>query len=149
MAFRKTNVDIEEEEFLDASDSRSYEELEALLNARTADVRNKLSMGNVAAAVLRSIEDPPFGRDFQDLKDRNAQAVIEALQAAKLSDIPSIVKSLSSEQSDILMKFVYRGMASPDQFNSAILLIWHEKYKIFEEAGLGSIVRVLTDRQTV
>jgi actin related protein 2/3 complex subunit 5 len=38
-----------------------------------------------------------------------------------------LAKSLSTEQQDILMKYIYRGMASPDLHNSAVLLNWHEK----------------------
>ena len=38
-----------------------------------------------------------------------------------------LVKSLTTEQQDILMKYIYRGMESPKLYNSAILLNWHEK----------------------
>jgi actin related protein 2/3 complex subunit 5 len=38
-------------------------------------------------------------------------------------------------------------MGHPSLYNSAILLTWHEK--ILEIAGVGGIVRVLTDTKTV
>ncbi|KAJ3071428.1 hypothetical protein HDU98_005357 [Podochytrium sp. JEL0797] len=80
-------------------------------------------------------------------QDRNLQIVMEALLAPRSMDIPAIVKQLPPAQLDTLMKFVYRGMASPEAFNSAVMLSWHEK--VTEVTGLGSIIRVLTDRQTV
>ena len=52
---------------------------------------------------------------------------MEALLACRANDMTAIVKSLSVDQVDILMKYIYRGMASPDLFNSGILLQWHEK----------------------
>jgi actin related protein 2/3 complex subunit 5 len=73
---------------------------------------------------------------------------MEALNAAKsATDITSIVKAMNDVQLDTLMKYIYKGMAFPSQFNSANLLSWHEK--TLEVAGVGSIVRVLTDRRTV
>lgn len=108
---------------------------------------------------------------------------MEALQAAKVTDMQQIVKSMGVDQVDILMKYIYRGLASPEQFNSGILLQWHEKVcscffdcsvmiyidlslwlslilhlsnnlsaflnQVLEVGGVGSIVRVLTDRKTV
>ena len=52
---------------------------------------------------------------------------MEVLNSTKATIIPSLVKSLTAEQQDILMKYIYRGMASPDLYNSAVLLNWHEK----------------------
>ena len=39
------------------------------------------------------------------------------------------------------------GFENPTDNSSAQLLIWHEK--VFDEADVGSIVRVLTDRKRV
>lgn len=47
----------------------------------------------------------------------------------RASDIPQVVKSLSTEQQDVLMKYLYAGMGKPEQFNSSVLLTWHEKVK--------------------
>jgi actin related protein 2/3 complex subunit 5 len=52
---------------------------------------------------------------------------MDALSAAKTSDIPNIVKTLNTAQLDVLMKFIYRGMGSPELYNPSILLAWHEK----------------------
>ncbi len=61
--------------------------------------------------------------------------------------VDSAVKKLDADQKDVLMKYVYRGFETPSEGSSAHLLLWHEK--VFEEAGVGSIVRVLTDRKKV
>jgi actin related protein 2/3 complex subunit 5 len=50
-------------------------------------------------------------------------------------------------QIDLLMKYIYRGFESPSDGSSGHLLLWHEK--VFEKGGLGSIVRVLTDKKKV
>lgn len=47
----------------------------------------------------------------------------------RASDITQVVKSLSTEQQDVLMKYLYAGMGKPEQFNSSVLLTWHEKVK--------------------
>ncbi|KAI8619673.1 actin-related protein 2/3 complex subunit 5 [Chytriomyces sp. MP71] len=72
---------------------------------------------------------------------------MEALAGPRPADIPAVVKQLPHFQLDILMKFVYRGMAFPELYNSSVLLTWHEK--VTEVTGLGSIVRVMSDRLTV
>lgn len=52
---------------------------------------------------------------------------MDVLNSVKATDILSLIKMLSPEQQDILMKYIYRGMASPELYNSAVLLNWHEK----------------------
>jgi actin related protein 2/3 complex subunit 5 len=86
---------------------------------------------------------------YTQLKQRikNTTIVMEVLNSIKASDIPSLVESLDAEQQDVLMKYIYRGMSLPGSYNSGVLLNWHEK--LTEVAGLGSIVRVFTDRKTV
>lgn len=78
------------------------------------------------------------------------------------------MKSLSSDQVDVLMKYVYRGFANPTENSCGILLVWHEKVRggdgmaqviwlsgcslslqAVAAGGLGSIVRTITDRKTV
>lgn len=52
---------------------------------------------------------------------------MDALMAARSTDIPAVVKGMFPQQLDILMKYLYRGMAQPELYNSAVLLTWHEK----------------------
>lgn len=45
------------------------------------------------------------------------------------------------------MKYIYRGFEQPSDGSSGHLLTWHEK--VFAKGGVGSIVRVLTDKKRV
>lgn len=63
------------------------------------------------------------------------------------------MNALDSETADVLMKYVYRLMGQPrdksdkDKFNYALILKLHAQ--LVEKAGVGSIVRVMTDRKQV
>ena len=51
------------------------------------------------------------------------------LNSTKSTDIPAIVKSLSTDAQDTLMKYLYKGMALPGwgDVSGSVLLGWHEK----------------------
>ena len=72
---------------------------------------------------------------------------MDTLLAAKPSDMSLMLKPLEPLELDLLFKYLYKGMASPERYNASLLLAWHEK--LFELGGLGGIVRVLTDRRVV
>lgn len=63
--------------------------------------------------------------------------------------IEEAVNSLDKDSVDVLMKYIYRGFELPASENvtCAALLVWHEK--VMEKGGLGSIIRVMTDRRRV
>ena len=84
----------------------------------------------------------------------------------KTSEIPAAVNSIPVPLRDTLMKYVYKGFENPKDYSSGSLLTWHEKVmdmvegrlaftderlslQVLAATGLGSIVRVLTDRRTV
>jgi actin related protein 2/3 complex subunit 5 len=53
---------------------------------------------------------------------------MEVLNSARVAaEFPQLIKSLSPEEQDVLMKYLYAGMAAPEQNNSGHLLAWHEK----------------------
>ncbi len=56
-----------------------------------------------------------------------------------------LLKNLDLETCDVLMKYVYKLMAKTS--NCATMLKIHAQ--LVEKAGLGSIVRVMTDRKQV
>lgn len=72
---------------------------------------------------------------------------LRVLMSIKSSQIEEVVQSLDPDQIDILMKYIYRGFEAPSEGSSAHLLSWHEK--AFAVGGVGSIVRVLTDKKRV
>jgi actin related protein 2/3 complex subunit 5 len=73
--------------------------------------------------------------------------VYKVVGNSKPMQIPQMLSQLTMEEGVVLCKYLYKLMAQPVQFQSAILLTWHEK--LVEQFGNGSIVRCLTDRNTV
>ena len=61
------------------------------------------------------------------------------------AEIPVLLKGLDLEACDVLMKYVYKLMGKSS--NCALMLKLHAQ--LVEKAGLGSIVRVMTDRKQV
>ena len=53
--------------------------------------------------------------------------MLDVLTRFRAADVEKAVKSLSSEQVDVLMKYIYRGFASPTENSCGILLSWHDK----------------------
>jgi actin related protein 2/3 complex subunit 5 len=53
--------------------------------------------------------------------------VVEVLNAIKSTDIGGHIAGLDSDGQDTLMKYLYKGMEQPGAYNTAVLLIWHEK----------------------
>ncbi|KAI9320170.1 actin-related protein 2/3 complex subunit 5 [Dichotomocladium elegans] len=124
------------------------DQVESLARTRSTDVRNyQFTRGDPKSALLRSLDDPPYGRHLAQAKIISTQTVIDALNLVKANDIVSTISSLSIDQQDLLMKYLYAGLARPELYNSAVLLTWHEK--LTEAAGVGCIVRVMSDKRTV
>ena len=57
------------------------------------------------------------------------QTLLTILNSTKATDIPNIVKSLPPESQDVLMKYLYKGMAisGGSDVNFSVLLSWLEK----------------------
>lgn len=73
-------------------------------------------------------------------------AIVESvLSTIQESEIPVLLKNLDLETCDVLMKYVYKLMAKSS--NCATMLKIHAQ--LVDKAGLGSIVRVMTDRKQV
>ncbi|KDQ16881.1 hypothetical protein BOTBODRAFT_30257 [Botryobasidium botryosum FD-172 SS1] len=115
---------------------------------KATQVRSLISRGDIPAALAAVLTDAPYGSQFEDAKNVSLSAVLLILNSTKSTDIPGIVKGLSQDEQDTLMKYLYKGMASQGtEVNGSVLLGWHEK--LTEVAGTGCIVRVMTDRRTV
>ncbi|CAK9437374.1 uncharacterized protein LODBEIA_P17520 [Lodderomyces beijingensis] len=112
-------------------------------------IRTQLSQGNFAAALQMALDTAPYASDDQT-KETHARTVFETLCSIKNNnaDVGVFVKSLSSEQRDTLIKYLYRCMGSTyGQKQGALLLNWFER--CVDVVGVGSIARFLTDRRTV
>ena len=53
--------------------------------------------------------------------------VLDVLTRFRAADVEKAVKGLSTEQIDVLMKYIYRGFANPTENSCGILLSWHDK----------------------
>ncbi|KAJ1944391.1 actin-related protein ARPC5 [Linderina pennispora] len=153
MAHRKLDIDA-----LDASNqeltqqmqylsTKTTSELVSSVDQKAAAVRAAITRGNSAEALERALAEPPYGHGMEAAQAANAQLVSEVLTATRAQDIASVVGSLSDDAKDVLLKYIYHGLAKPAEFNCGVLLSWHER--VVEAGGLGSIVRVMTDRKTV
>jgi hypothetical protein len=79
------------------------------------------------------------------IQERNLAIVESVLTTIQEAEIPTLLKGLDLDACDVLMKYVYKLMAKSS--NCAIMLKIHAQ--LVEKAGLGSIVRVMTDRKQV
>jgi actin related protein 2/3 complex subunit 5 len=96
------------------------------------------------------------------------QTLVTILNSTKSADITTVIKSLSQDTQDTLMKYLYKGMGMPGwgDVSGSVLLGWHEKVRslgasalvlsnssfsmqLTEVAGTGCIVRAMTDRRIV
>ena len=69
------------------------------------------------------------GRHAQNL---NLQTLVSILNSTKATEIPSVLKALSPDAQDTLMKYLYKGMALPGwgDVSGSVLLGWHEKVRL-------------------
>ncbi|XP_014681345.1 PREDICTED: actin-related protein 2/3 complex subunit 5-like [Priapulus caudatus] len=110
-------------------------------------VNQLLNMAKNVEALQVALKNPPIGSKNQAEKDRAVQLVIRVLLSFKASEIENAISKLDRDSMDILMKYIYRGFENPNDGSSGLLLTWHEK--AFASGGMGCIMRVLTDRNSV
>mmetsp|Transcript_18268 Transcript_18268/g.56250 ORF Transcript_18268/g.56250 Transcript_18268/m.56250 type:complete len:102 (-) Transcript_18268:38-343(-) len=79
-------------------------------------------------------------------KTAHATKVFQALDKIDDKKIDATVEGMAQEPADILLKYVYRGLEEASERNAS-LFKWQAK--LSEKFGIGSVVRVLTDRKTV
>jgi len=152
--FRKIDIDAYDEDVLNEDelyepDPRDPAQVLADTKQKAAGVRNFLSRSDIAGALNMILEEPPYGPQVEDAKNLNLQTLVTVLNSTKATEIPGIIKGLSQDAQDTLMKYLYKGMAMPGwgDVSGSVLLGWHEK--LTEIAGVGCIVRVMTDRRNV
>jgi len=142
-AFRKVDVDLFSDEIYEEDQVAD----ESATGPSDAEVQSLLSKGKNADALQYVLSNAPVSTKNQAVKDRALQSVLKVLMSFKATEIEAGLKGLDQTRQDTLMKYIYRGFESPSEGSSAQLLVWHEK--LFAVTGLGSVVRVLTDRKRV
>lgn len=141
--FRGVDVDeLDENKFQDEGDEDSGQG-----GPDENEVNNFLLQKKNAEALKAVLTNAPIMSKNQADKDKAFALVMRVLTAVKAAEIEKAVNTLDKNDQDVLMKYIYRGFAEPTEGSSALLLMWHEK--VLAVSGLGSIVRVLTDRKNV
>ncbi|XP_059173822.1 actin-related protein 2/3 complex subunit 5-B-like [Physella acuta] len=142
--FRKVDVDqFDEDRFKDDEDG----EISGVdQGPNETEINNLLARDKCAEALQLVLQNAPANSKNQAVKDRAANLAVRVLTSFK-GDMDQCIKSLDNKSIDTLMKYIYRGFETPTENSSAILLTWHQK--TFAAGGLGSIMRVMTDRKRV
>lgn len=153
-SFRKIDIDIYDEDVLlekelHEVDPRDPAQVLEGARKKQAVVRTLLNKSDVAGALSTVLDNVPYGPNTGQAKDLTLQTLLTILNTTKSTEIPSVVKALSQDSQDTLMKYLYKGMAIPGagDVSGSVLLGWHEK--LTEAAGPGCIVRTMTDRRLV
>ncbi|KAG2132018.1 actin-related protein 2/3 complex subunit 5 [Suillus bovinus] len=154
MSFRKIDIDAYDEDVLLESelcepDSRDPAQVLSDAKQKQAAVRSTLAKGDIPGALAIALDSIPYGPNVEEAKNLTLQTVVSILNSTKSSEIHNVVKALTQDSQDTLMKYLYKGMGMPGwgDVSGSVLLGWHEK--LTEVAGTGCIVRVMTDRRIV
>ncbi len=103
------------------------------------------SRANVKAAVAAACTDPPtLWTKNASLKEQLNGSVIAALAQLKEKDFDATIDALNTDQQDVLMKFIYKGLATGE--NPALFKLYGA---LFDKVGIGCVVRALAERRTV
>ena len=122
--FRKVNVDVyDEDNYVD--DVAATELTDADVSAKESAAREHLNTGGKPEALRAALANPPLGAADGPLKDRVAKVVMDVLSAFKADEVKKCVSAMTEGEKDIAMKYIYKGMAAPETYNSAVLLVWH------------------------
>lgn len=140
--FRKVDVDqFDEDRFVDQEEEDQGEQ-----GPNEGEVNGLLAKDKYQEALVYVLTNAPVTSKNQAVKDKALGLVVRVLTSFK-GDQDACIKALDQHSVDILMKYVYRGFEIPSDNSSAALLTWHQK--AFAAGGLGSIMRVMTDRKRV
>lgn len=141
--FRKVDVDqYDPDKFVEESVAEESAEGKG---PSDSEVNAFLAQSKNADALMVVLNNAPLNTKNQIVKDKAVQLALRVMTSFKTNEIDAAIKSLDSKELDSLMKYIYRGFEFPTDGSSASLLTWHEK--AFAAGGLGTIVRVLTDRK--
>ncbi len=123
----------------------SDEVLYAAIKAKEPQINSLLLKKDKINALKLALHDPPIATKTNEVKEANAELVEKVIVTISESDIQNIIDSLDSDACDNLMKYIYKFLERSS--NCTIMLKLHAY--LSDKAGLGSIVRVMTDRKTV
>ncbi|XP_072963070.1 actin-related protein 2/3 complex subunit 5A [Typha angustifolia] len=120
------------------------ENLEAIITRieqKSRKIESLLKQSKPVEALKTALEGSTLKTRDERCKSANWIVVHRAMMAIK--DVDGMFSSLDPEYYDILMKYLYRGLATGDRPTCDQCLRIHEK--LTERAGLGCILRSLAD----
>ena len=145
--FRTLDVDLYSEDIYKEDKDSEVPDQNPLIDANDSVVESFLSSGKNLEALTHVLSNNSLSIKDPRARDVNLAVTLKVLLSFKTSQIEAAVAGLDNENRDLLMKIIYRGFEIPFEGSSAQLLVWHEK--VYAVAGVGSIVRVMTDKKTV
>ncbi|KAL3697403.1 hypothetical protein R1sor_011479 [Riccia sorocarpa] len=131
-----------EAEFVETENS---ELIIARVENKTRQVERLLRLLQYTEALQIALEDAPTKTRDERCKSANWVLVHRVLMATK--DVDGLLTNLNSEYYDLLMKYLYRGLATGDRPTCDQCLRLHEK--LTQIAGMGCIMRALADTWNV
>jgi len=101
--------------------------------------------GDPLKALALSLQDPPYATKSESVKVASCELVCRVLALIKEADMDNALASLSLEDCDVLMKYVYRavGIAGKEQTFYTAMLKWHPA--VLRRAGPASILRTVAE----
>ena len=114
-------------------------ELQQAIAAREKQVSSLLS--NPSGAVKAALAEPPYAATNMETKKLSAKVVVKALCAVPDKEVGTVVDSLTGDERDVLMKYLYRGLEEAEACSQ--LLRWHGV--LADKAGSGCIMRALSE----
>ncbi|KAK2719569.1 actin-related protein 2/3 complex subunit 5-C-like [Artemia franciscana] len=141
--FRKLDVDKY------CEDNYLEEELQTVSQqpGQAEEISKLLSLGKNIDALKLILKNVPLSGKRNQAQDVMYSLALRAILSIKISQLDEFLGSLDKESLEILMKYVYKGFESPSEGSSGQLLNWHER--IVGICGVGSVVRVMTDKLSV
>ncbi|CAH8280884.1 unnamed protein product [Arabidopsis lyrata] len=120
-------------------------EIMARIETKSQKIESLLKHYKHVEALKTALDGSPLTTYDERCKSANWIVVHRAIMAIK--DIDGMLNSLAAEYYDILMKYLYRGLSTGNEPTCEQCLIIHEK--LIERAGLGCILRCLSDTNSV
>jgi len=126
-------------------ETESPEVIIARIENKARQVERLLRVPQYTEALETALQDSPTQTRDERCKSANWILVHRVLMATK--DVDGLLMGLNPELHDILMKYLYRGLATGDRITCDLCLRLHEK--LYEMAGIGCIMRAISDTQNL
>ena len=126
-------------------ETESPEVITARVEGKSRQVERLLRIPQYAEALETALMDAPTQTRDERCKSANWLLVHRVLMATK--DVDGLLLGLNPELHNILMKYLYRGLATGDRITCDLCLRLHER--LFEMAGIGCIMRAISDTQNL